>query len=348
MTGFVKLFGSILDSTVWREDHATRLLWVTMLAMADAEGVVEASIPGLADRARITLAECEHGLERLSSPDRYSRTVDHDGRRIQEIDGGWLLLNHHRYRERRTPVAERVARHRKRKASALHCNDVTPEAEAEAEADQNDSLRSSVIASSSQAIRTDSEPASQITPSDSHDVGRSEQNDPTPLPAEPPSPGLALEPPGASDDVPKKRARRKAGPVATDPNLQLVFDRIDHHLTANGRPPLRPSLRFPTAILNLLNRGEPVDDLLLALDLRAQECIAKMRAGENPATAWRYFDAIAPFSLPHGGRPGGWSWSVKAIEAHRAPAAKPAPRSGWVTPEQARAEADERWGRGQR
>lgn len=99
-SGYTKLFSSILASTIWREPNHVRLVWITMMAMADKDGVCEASIPGLADLARVPLADCEDALQRLSSPDAYSRTPDHDGRRIEPVDGGWLLLNHAKYREK--------------------------------------------------------------------------------------------------------------------------------------------------------------------------------------------------------------------------------------------------------
>jgi hypothetical protein len=99
MSGYTKLFQSILDSTIWQESNETRLLWITMLAMSDKNGEVQAAIPGLAKRAGITIQECEHGLLTLLSPDPYSRTPDHEGRRIEVIDGGWSLLNHAKYRE---------------------------------------------------------------------------------------------------------------------------------------------------------------------------------------------------------------------------------------------------------
>lgn len=99
MSGYTKLFQSILDSTIWQESNETRLLWITMLAMSDKNGEVQAAIPGLAKRAGITIQECEDGLATLLSPDPYSRTPDHDGRRIEVIDGGWALLNHLKYRE---------------------------------------------------------------------------------------------------------------------------------------------------------------------------------------------------------------------------------------------------------
>ncbi len=95
---FTKLFSSITESTIWFEPHATRLVWITMLAMADRNGLVFASVPGLAHRARVTEEDCETALERLSSPDTKSRTKLHEGRRIAEVDGGWELLNHGKYR----------------------------------------------------------------------------------------------------------------------------------------------------------------------------------------------------------------------------------------------------------
>lgn len=98
MTGYTKLFGSIIASTIWRESKETKIVWITMLAMANKFGVVEASVPGLADFSRVTVPECEAALKILSEPDAYSRTKDHEGRRIEPVDGGWRLLNHAKYR----------------------------------------------------------------------------------------------------------------------------------------------------------------------------------------------------------------------------------------------------------
>lgn len=139
MSGYTKLFGSIVHSTVWREPDHVRLTWITMLALADRDGIVEASIPGLADAARVSLEQCEDALARLSGPDKYSRSKAHDGRRVEECDGGWRLLNHETYRKRasaeeaRKKNAARVRKHReKRSCNALvmpvtdctKCNDI--------------------------------------------------------------------------------------------------------------------------------------------------------------------------------------------------------------------------------
>jgi len=100
MAGYTKLFESILDSTVWGESNETRLVWITMLAMRNKNHMVEAAVPGLARRARVSIEDTEKALKKFSSPDPYSRTKDFEGRRIREVDGGWLILNGENYRNR--------------------------------------------------------------------------------------------------------------------------------------------------------------------------------------------------------------------------------------------------------
>jgi hypothetical protein len=98
MPGYAKLFASIVHSTIWREKNHVRLVWITMLAIADKNGFVEASVPGLADISRVDLEECQSALDHLAAPDEYSRSQDYGGRRIEPMDGGWLLLNYTKYR----------------------------------------------------------------------------------------------------------------------------------------------------------------------------------------------------------------------------------------------------------
>ena len=129
MTGYTKLFSSILGSTVWREPAATKVVWITMLAMKDLDGNVEASIPGLANFAGTTIDETETAIAKFLAPDPYSRTPDHEGRRIEPIDGGWRILNHGKYREKmsaedmKAKAAVRQQRFRER-------HKVTPERDA--------------------------------------------------------------------------------------------------------------------------------------------------------------------------------------------------------------------------
>ncbi len=142
MEGFTKLFSSIIHSTIWREDMHVKVLWVTMLAMANKDGRVLASLPGLADAARISIDQCKDALSRLLAPDEFSRTKDFEGRRIEEVDGGWALLNYTKYREmrdsdeRRIQVREAVRRHREKKSGVIKGNQCKPrKAQAEAEAE---------------------------------------------------------------------------------------------------------------------------------------------------------------------------------------------------------------------
>lgn len=63
MTGFTKLFGSIVTSTIWQEDDKTRIVWITMLALSDRNGEIEGSIPGLAHVAGVALKDCEQAVD---------------------------------------------------------------------------------------------------------------------------------------------------------------------------------------------------------------------------------------------------------------------------------------------
>ena len=98
---FVKLFSSITESSLWSEPKDTRLLFVTMLAKADATGFVEASLPGLARVANLAIEETVTALKGLEGPDPHSKNPDHEGRRLVKMDGGWLIINYQIYRERR-------------------------------------------------------------------------------------------------------------------------------------------------------------------------------------------------------------------------------------------------------
>lgn len=95
---YTKLFNSIITSTIWTENDQTRIVWITMLALADKNGEVQGSIPGLARLAGVPVEACRKAIETFLSPDPDSRTKDDEGRRIEAIDGGWHLLNHAKYR----------------------------------------------------------------------------------------------------------------------------------------------------------------------------------------------------------------------------------------------------------
>lgn len=99
MTGYTKLFSSIIHSTIWQEPPEIKVVWITMLAMKNRDGQVLCSLPGLAKAAGVTVEQCQVALEKFRSPDPYSSTREHEGRRIQDIEGGWFIINHYKYQE---------------------------------------------------------------------------------------------------------------------------------------------------------------------------------------------------------------------------------------------------------
>jgi hypothetical protein len=107
---FTKLFSSITDSSIWCEDSDTRVVWVTMLAMADVNGEIQAAIPGLAKRSAVSLEKTEIALSKFLSPDPYSRDSDNKGVRIEVIQGGWRLLNYKKYRDLRNEIERKEYR----------------------------------------------------------------------------------------------------------------------------------------------------------------------------------------------------------------------------------------------
>jgi hypothetical protein len=135
---YSKLFAKILDSSVWLEPAHVRLVWITLLAAKDKDGVAEISCLGnVALKARVSEEEAANAILCLESPDNRNPGQDHDGRRIERIPGvGWLVLNAKKYddiisaEESRRLNRERVRRHRENKANCngivtpvMKCND---------------------------------------------------------------------------------------------------------------------------------------------------------------------------------------------------------------------------------
>jgi hypothetical protein len=152
VSGFVKIYGSILRSTVWQQPATTKLVWLTMLILADADGRVEASIPGLAATAGVGLEECEAALACFLSPDKYSHNKAEEGRRIRACFGGWIIINHGFYRELRTQKqvrdAVRIAAKRamgdrgvvQLKATRATCRNVDPDPDPDPDLDHSSGL----------------------------------------------------------------------------------------------------------------------------------------------------------------------------------------------------------------
>jgi hypothetical protein len=138
---FTKLFNKIVTSSIWSEDDKTRIMWITMLALADRNGYVAAALPGLADVARMSLDDAKAAIEKLEAPDPYSRTTLYEGKRIIRVAGGWEIVTYDLHRkllsaeERKQYKAEWAAKRRRQESRQKSTVSTQAEAEAHAEAE---------------------------------------------------------------------------------------------------------------------------------------------------------------------------------------------------------------------
>jgi len=135
MDMYNKIFTKILDSSIWLEPTPTRIVWITLIAAMDENGFCAfAAVGNVADRARVTEAEARAALDVLEKPDPESSEQDNEGRRIERVPGGWIVLNAPKYRALVTRVniqektKERVRRFREKKRSGnapvTGCNEI--------------------------------------------------------------------------------------------------------------------------------------------------------------------------------------------------------------------------------
>lgn len=89
-----------MDSSIWVEPYFVRVLFTSMLAVKDVDFVVRGNAFQLAKRFNMTEREVLDGLKILSSPDKKRlEPQPYEGRRIEKVEDGWLILNAEKYRE---------------------------------------------------------------------------------------------------------------------------------------------------------------------------------------------------------------------------------------------------------
>jgi hypothetical protein len=94
-----KLFTKILDSSVWLAPDPHRLVWITLIAAMDQDGFAAfACAANVASRARVTIHDATEALKAFELPDPYGEEQEYQGRRIERMQGGWLVLNAQKYR----------------------------------------------------------------------------------------------------------------------------------------------------------------------------------------------------------------------------------------------------------
>ena len=126
MSGFTKLVPEIIQSSIWNESSDVRVVWITMLATKDENGYVRGDAKTIARLANVPLAAAEEALKRFQEPDPSSHTPDNEGRRIEAMPGGWLVLNHDKYRlnddVKREQTRDRVRKWRESQKDVTQCN----------------------------------------------------------------------------------------------------------------------------------------------------------------------------------------------------------------------------------
>jgi hypothetical protein len=136
---FLKLDTTILNSSVWVE-RDMRDVFLTALLMAEPfelkqeepqlevrslsrtgfkvppgwYGLVQAAGIGITNQALVDKEAGLDALEELGAPDPESRSQDFEGRRVVRINGGYLVLNFIRYRDKDHTNKDRQRRWRER------------------------------------------------------------------------------------------------------------------------------------------------------------------------------------------------------------------------------------------
>jgi hypothetical protein len=125
MNTWTPLFSKIVDSSIWAEPDYVVKIFLTMLALKDADQVVRYNAFALAQRAHKTEKEVLDALKILSSPDKKRlEPQPFDGRRIERVEDGWKLLNGQFYEDmmrginRRAYKASKQREYRERKKTA--------------------------------------------------------------------------------------------------------------------------------------------------------------------------------------------------------------------------------------
>lgn len=115
MNTFTPLFSGLVESSIWDEPYHVRILFVSMLALKDFDHVVRRNQYQLSKRSNITLDETEEALKILSSPDERRPGQPFEGRRIEQVEDGWFVLNGQFYEDQMRKVSRRFYKARKQR-----------------------------------------------------------------------------------------------------------------------------------------------------------------------------------------------------------------------------------------
>lgn len=122
MNSWAPLSDGLVDSSIWEEpDHVFRV-FIGMMSIKDHTHVVRKNTYELSRRLHMNHEVVLDALKVLSSPDARRPGQPHNGRRIEAVDGGWVLLNGEAYKAKVQLIMKRArdaraqANYRARKA----------------------------------------------------------------------------------------------------------------------------------------------------------------------------------------------------------------------------------------
>lgn len=131
---YTPIFRDVLTSRVWAAAPATRAVWLWFQLTADPEGFVCSDTSGVAIGAHVSESEARAAIEMLEMPAPEDEgDTPYQGRIIQRVRRGWLVLSFVEDRERAKAEAQK-ARNRRymqrvRAEAKAHANDtVDPQA----------------------------------------------------------------------------------------------------------------------------------------------------------------------------------------------------------------------------
>ena len=97
-----KVFESMYEGSLYGHFEAI-VTFQALIVLADENGIVDYTPEALAGRTSYPLEVIQKGLDELTQPDPFSRSSDHDGRRLTPIDPGrnwgWIIVNYGHYRD---------------------------------------------------------------------------------------------------------------------------------------------------------------------------------------------------------------------------------------------------------
>jgi hypothetical protein len=97
---YTPIFKRTLQSRIWSLSPSTRCVWMWMKLQADPEGYVNADLAGVAAGANVELEDARRAIDGFLAPDPDADPDDpYEGRVLERVRGGWLILDHESDRE---------------------------------------------------------------------------------------------------------------------------------------------------------------------------------------------------------------------------------------------------------